>query len=179
MELGLDQLSEVNRQVTETRLAVSWIEADTEIFSVFVYDDSGTPFFEWISGGFRGQSETFCGAATDLACTTGVHLDSILAILESSGIAESFPGRDGCGCDYSDRRETVFIGGTDTGAPNIMFADGTTLTDRVAQALSEARNKGRFVRYVSRLTRRLVRARQLTFRERWAILRVAIRVNWR
>jgi hypothetical protein len=53
-------------------------------------------------------------------------------------------------CDASDLRPTLFVGGTNTGVPNLMFTNGCTMSDYVIAA-ADARNHGGFVSAVAHL----------------------------
>lgn len=62
------------------------------------------------------------------------------------GLADSLDS-----CPASDRRDTVSIGGTDTGVGNVLFTSGCTIADLVAREAAGARNHGEFVSGVARL----------------------------
>ena len=56
----------------------------------------------------------------------------------------------------SDRRATIVIGGNDSGVPNILFANGCTAADLIAQLASAATNHGGFASSVAHLTNQWV-----------------------
>jgi len=54
-------------------------------------------------------------------------------------------------CSLSDVTPTVVIDGCDSATPNLLGADGCTLSDDIAKAAADATNHGGFVRSVTRL----------------------------
>ena len=72
-------------------------------------------------------------------------------------------------CDASDLRATLFVGGTDTGVPNLMFTNGCTMSDYVIAAADGARNHGSFVSAVAHLGNAWLDAGLITDEQRLAI----------
>ena len=62
----------------------------------------------------------------------------------------------------SDLRPTVIIGTCDSGAPNMLFPSGSTLSDRIAAIKASAGNRGAFVSAVNNLTNALMQGGILT-----------------
>ena len=54
-------------------------------------------------------------------------------------------------CDASDLSETLEIGGEDTGVTNVLFSNGCTMSDQVAEAAAAADTHGAFVSAVAHL----------------------------
>lgn len=54
-------------------------------------------------------------------------------------------------CPASDLSATVVIDGCDSGVPNLLFPDGCTISDLIAQCAAGAKNHGKFVSCVSHL----------------------------
>jgi hypothetical protein len=52
----------------------------------------------------------------------------------------------------SDLSATVVIGGCDSGVANVLFENGCTISDRIAECVAGAKNHGQFVRCVAQLT---------------------------
>lgn len=74
-----------------------------------------------------------------------------------------------------DTGETVVIGACDTGVPDLIFPDGTTLSERVANAAVGARNHGQFVSRIAQLKNGLRKQGLLTPAEAEAIQKCAAR----
>jgi hypothetical protein len=55
-------------------------------------------------------------------------------------------------CENSDTNATVIIAGCDSGVGNILFDDGCTMTDHIDQCAIGAKNHGKFVSCVAKLT---------------------------
>ena len=55
-------------------------------------------------------------------------------------------------CPESDLSETIFIDGCDTGVDNLLFDDGCTMADRIAECADAATSHGEFVACVAALT---------------------------
>jgi hypothetical protein len=81
--------------------------------------------------------------------------DLSLALMHDIGW---FPDADNDGfadgadeCDASDLSETLEIGGEDTGVTNVLFTNGCTMSDQVAEAAAAADTHGAFVSAVAHL----------------------------
>ncbi|MFC6016430.1 Xaa-Pro dipeptidyl-peptidase [Plantactinospora solaniradicis] len=77
-------------------------------------------------------------------------------------------------CAERDARETVVIGGVDSGVPNGALAGACTINDHILDA-EQWSNHGRFVRHVTEVGNQLVAAEVITARQRSAIIRAAAR----
>ena len=69
----------------------------------------------------------------------------------------------------SDVRPTIIIGTRDTGVPNMLFANGCTMSDLIAQLAASARNHGQFVSGVAHLTNQWVQDGLITGQQKGAI----------
>jgi hypothetical protein len=78
-------------------------------------------------------------------------------------------------CPDSDLRPTVIIGGLDSGAPNLLFASGCTLSDLIRNIALQSRNRGGFVSAVTGLTNELRRLGFLTPQQAASIVNTAAR----
>jgi hypothetical protein len=54
-------------------------------------------------------------------------------------------------CAGGDARPTVILDGCDSGAPNLVFEDGCTLTDKIVALHGQASNHGQFMAAVGKL----------------------------
>ena len=79
--------------------------------------------------------------------------------------------------DTSDTSATVVIGGCDTGAPNPMFTDGCTLSDKIQAIGASASNHGQFVSGVAHFTNALRKAGLITEAQKTAIRNCAAQAN--
>jgi PA domain len=70
---------------------------------------------------------------------------------------------------HSDLRPTIIIDGCDSGVSNLLFTNGCTISDLIAQAASNARNHGGFVSNVAQLTIALRNAGFITDSQKGAI----------
>jgi predicted extracellular nuclease len=73
------------------------------------------------------------------------------------------------GCAYGDARPTVILNGCDSGAPNVMFAGGCSLTDKINEAHATANNHGQFMAEVNRILNSLKKGQTLTGEQKGAI----------
>jgi hypothetical protein len=71
----------------------------------------------------------------------------------------------------------VIIGDCDTGVPNVLFPDGSTISDQVYDLASRAKNHGRFVSGVAKLKNDLRKTSVLTPAQAEAIQACAARSN--
>ena len=69
-------------------------------------------------------------------------------------------------CLGSDLRGTIFIGGTDTGVANVLFASGCTIADLINNIAAGAKNHGQFVSGVAHLLNALKDAGFITNEEK-------------
>jgi hypothetical protein len=88
----------------------------------------------------------------------------------------TFPDADGDGvvddedCNpNSDRRPTIVIGAINTGVPNMLFANGCTMADLIAQLAATSSNHGQFVSAVAQLTNQWVQDGLITGQQKGAI----------
>jgi hypothetical protein len=91
----------------------------------------------------------------DLTLSVKPPQDLTLSLMRDIGW---FPDADGDGladaldeCDASDQRSTLFILSANTGISNVMFVNGCTMADQVAEAAASAGNHGGFVSAVTAL----------------------------
>ncbi|WP_435207634.1 OmpL47-type beta-barrel domain-containing protein [Micromonospora sp. bgisy143] len=77
-------------------------------------------------------------------------------------------------CPASDTRDTVIVGGVDTGVANVDTGDGCTINDLIDED-ADYPGHADFVRHVEAVTTALVTAGTLTKRQQGAIVRAAAR----
>jgi hypothetical protein len=70
----------------------------------------------------------------------------VMSDRDADGLAD-----DADQCPAGDARPTVILGGCDSGAPNLTFPGGCTLTDQIAALKAAAKNHGAFLSDVSKL----------------------------
>ena len=80
-------------------------------------------------------------------------------------------------CPDSDLSASIVIDGCDTGIDNLLFEDGCTMADRIAQCADEASNHGEFVSCVAHLTNEWRSARLITGQEKGRIQRCAAQAS--
>jgi len=78
-------------------------------------------------------------------------------------------------CSDSQLGATVVIDGCGSGVTNIVFPEGCTISDQVAECAVDARNHGKFVSCVAKLTNNLKKAGTITGRESGKIQSCAAR----
>ncbi len=76
-------------------------------------------------------------------------------------------------CPGSDLRATVVVGDEDTGVPNLLFANGCTISDLVSRCARDARNHGGFVSCVAHLGNGLLGAGFISEPQKGALQRAA------
>lgn len=76
-------------------------------------------------------------------------------------------------CDASDLNPTVVIGTCDSGVANPLFSTGCTVADLVAACASGAKNHGKYVSCVSRVSNTLKKSHVISGRDKGAIQRCA------
>jgi hypothetical protein len=81
------------------------------------------------------------------------------------------------GCPNSDLNATVIIAGCETGIENLLFDNGCTLSDQVAEVAAGARNHGKFVSGVAKLTNNLKKAGIISGREKGTIQSCSARAD--
>ena len=99
---------------------------------------------------------------------------AMIAPLDSDGdgIPDNFPtGSDDC--DNSDLDETVVVDGCDSGVENVLAENGCTISDDILECADGARNHGKFVSCVAKLTNRLKKTGLISGKEKGAIQRCA------
>jgi hypothetical protein len=69
----------------------------------------------------------------------------------------------------SDFRPTIIIGGENTGVPNLLFSNGCTTSDLIANIYDSAKNHGQFVSGVAHLTNDLKAEGLITGAQKGAI----------
>ena len=72
-------------------------------------------------------------------------------------------------CPNSDVSPMVVIDGCDSGVPNTVFDDGCSISDQVAECAEGAKNHGKFVSCVAKLTNNLKKAGIITGAQKGAI----------
>jgi hypothetical protein len=70
---------------------------------------------------------------------------------------------------HSDQRPTIIIGSTNTGGPNLVFANGCTSSDLIAALRVPGANHGSFVSAVAHLTNEWVDANLVTGKQKGAL----------
>jgi PA domain len=77
----------------------------------------------------------------------------------------------------SDTRPTIILGGNDTGAPNVLFANGCTMADLIAQLYAtNTNNHGDFVSAIANLTNQWVANGLITGKQKGAIQSAAAKL---
>jgi hypothetical protein len=76
-------------------------------------------------------------------------------------------------CPNSDLKETVVIDGCNSGVSNILFDDGCTMSDFIAQCAEGVKNHGKFVSCVAHLTNGWKKNKLISGKEKGAIQRCA------
>lgn len=72
-------------------------------------------------------------------------------------------------CPHSNRNETAVIGNCDSGVSNTLFDEGCTISDLIAECADGAKNHGKFVSCVAKLTNGLKKDGIITGQEKGAI----------
>ncbi|MEA2463098.1 MAG: hypothetical protein QOJ98_845, partial [Acidobacteriota bacterium] len=72
-------------------------------------------------------------------------------------------------CATGDARPTVILDACDSGAPNIIFADGCSLTDKIVALHAAAKNHGQFMAAVGKLINGMKKGDELTGAQKGAI----------
>jgi hypothetical protein len=72
-------------------------------------------------------------------------------------------------CPTSDLAATVVIDGCDSGVKNALFPTGCTISDRVGVCAVGAKNHGKFVSCVAKLTNELKKSKVISGRQKGAI----------
>jgi len=91
---------------------------------------------------------------------------------DGDGVPDDFPtGSDEC--DESDLTPTVVIDGCDSGVANTLFEDGCTISDEIAECAEGAKNHGKFVSCVSKLTNGLKKDGLISGKEKGKIQKCA------
>ncbi len=101
-------------------------------------------------------------------------LDIVTAGADSDG--DGIPD-DEDACPDSDLSETVVIDDCDSGVENLLFEDGCTMADLIAECAEGAVNHGQFVSCVAHLTNEWKRAGLITGQEEGRIESCAARSN--
>jgi PA domain-containing protein len=101
-----------------------------------------------------------------------------------SDVGWTFPDADADGvvddedCNpHSIMTPTIVIGTIDTGVPNMLFPDGCTMSDHIAEIAASAKTHGAFVSGVAHLTNEWVDAGYITGRQKGAIQSAAARTH--
>jgi hypothetical protein len=77
----------------------------------------------------------------------------------------------------SDMRDTVVIGGIDSGAPNYIYSNGCTITDQILRLAATSQNHGQFVSRVAEYLKQLKPYDLYTGQQKGAIESAAARSN--
>jgi hypothetical protein len=113
----------------------------------------GSPAIDWIPSGING-----CGGSitTDQrgivrpqgdGCDIGAYELALVADTDGDGIPDDVDN-----CPESNLEQTIIIAGCDSGVENLLFEDGCTMSDLIAECADGANNHGKFVSCVSHLT---------------------------
>ena len=100
-----------------------------------------------------------------------------------SDVGWTFPDADADGVaddedgTHSIMTPTIVIGTINTGVPNMVFPDGCTMSDHIAEVAASAKNHGAFVSGVAHLTNEWVAAGYITGRQKGAIQSAAARTK--
>lgn len=122
---------------------------------------AGVPFIVSVSGEDTATYENYDSFVE--ACAVEGYLDS-----DCDGVIDDldlFP--------YSDLSDTVIIDGWDTGVANLIFGDGSTLSDHISSCGTDVVNHGQFVSCVSHVTNGIKREGIISGRDKGAIQRAA------
>jgi predicted extracellular nuclease len=102
--------------------------------------------------------------------------DGVVLFVMSDHDGDGYPD-DEDDCPTGDASATVVLDGCDSGAPNIAFPGGCTLTDQITALHASAKNHGQFVSSVAKLLNALVKSGQLTGAQKGAIQSCAAQWN--
>ena len=148
---------------------------------LYIFDDITSSFVAL--GAVCVITETPAGSGVFIAeCTAEImHFTDfgLVAPLDTDGdgIPDDFPGLRNDRCPDSILDETVIIDGCDSGVENVLLRRGCTISDRVEICADRARNHGKFVRCVSRLTNRLKRRGIISGKEKGSIQKCAAKAD--
>ncbi len=125
----------------------------------------------------RGNSDVPRSLASDpnTALRSSDHDGLVLYILrdeDGDGVID-----DDDQCPGSDLSPTVVIDGCDSGVPNLLFSDGCTISDLIAQCAAGASNHGQFVSCVSHLANDLKKDGLITGAQKGALTSCAGQSN--
>jgi len=154
---------------------LDWTDVPGEIIGVTIDPSStwGTDAFV----DFTADSVSLVNNA-DQTVTVG---DFWLAHLEVNHVPGDSDGDgipdDEDACPDSDLAETIVIDGCDSGVENMLFGDGCTMADLIAECADGASNHGDFVSCVAHLTNEWKRAGLITGQEKGAIQSCAAQSN--
>ena len=90
---------------------------------------------------------------------------------------DGIPDEEEEGCAESNFEYSVLIDDCDTAVENHLFDNGCTMSDLIAQCAEDAKNHGRFVFCVTRLTLEWKKDNLLSFRNMGSIIRCAARAD--
>ena len=134
------------------------------------------------AGGFLGVvSDTFfteVAMPTESGPTEGYGMDNVSFAVpgpqdsDNDGIPD-----DEDACPDSDLAETIVIDGCDSGVENLLFDDGCTMADLIAECAAGASNHGDFVSCVAHLSNEWKHAGLITGQEKAAIQSCAAQSN--
>lgn len=130
----------------------------------------GSSISHWDPIAFRNQLME-PAINSDLTHTVVAPVDLTTAQFTDIGWFSDYDGvPDGADvCLGSDQSATVVIDGCDSGAPNVVFADGCRISDEIEEIAAGARNHGQFVSGVSHYTNRLKKQGVITEAQKGAI----------
>jgi hypothetical protein len=126
-----------------------------------------TTSYNSTAGGTLGV--TFCGQLSQnisvQIVSATVNLETVSCDTDGDGVPDD---EDECP-NSLDVGSTIKIGGTDTGVPNVVFENGCTISDMIADLADGAKNHGQFVRRVAALKNVLRKEGILTAEEAEAL----------
>jgi hypothetical protein len=128
-----------------------------------------TTSYNPLSGGTLGV--TFCAQSPQFITVRffggTVVQETVACVIDTDG--DGVPDDEDECPNSLDVGSTIKIGGTDTGVPNVVFENGCTISDMIADLADGAKNHGQFVRHVAALKNALRKEGILTAEEAEAL----------
>jgi hypothetical protein len=131
-------------------------------------------------GGVAGAESSLTGALANGTSYLNIHTTAfpsgeIRGFLQVDSDADGVPDSQDAFPHSRDLGANVSIDSCDTGVPNVLFEDGSTISDLVYEIAGEAKNHGQFVSGVAKLKNNLRKRSVLTASQAAAIQSCAAR----
>ena len=150
-------------------------ECDTPCYTWDVTGDSGATIDTgglYIAGGAGGTDEV---TVTD-NCNGGITAAAEVLVIQDSDY-DGIPDEEEDVCPDSNFEYSVTIDGCDTNIENQLFDNGCTMSDLIAECAANAKNHGRFVFCVTRLTIQWKKEKLIRWRNMGTAIRCAARAD--